>query len=53
MKKELKWKFEVIDMNTSEVAAFAYCTSMANCYFTRPLYDEDSEKDLEKDSDVE
>ncbi len=51
MKKELKWSFEVIDINVTEMAAFAQCNSDPNCYFTRPLYDENSE--LDKDSDKE
>tara|TARA_R110000868_G_scaffold379542_2_gene645410 strand:+ start:938 stop:1111 length:174 start_codon:yes stop_codon:yes gene_type:complete len=40
MKKELKWEFEVLDISPTEIPAHAACTSMANCYFTRPLYDD-------------
>ena len=49
MKKELKWTFEVIKFDSNSLdlmTAYAQdcgCEMMANCYFTRPLYDENSD----------
>ncbi len=41
MKKELKWTFEILAIPETEYPVYA-CDSWwgANCYFTRPLYDE-------------
>ena len=44
MKKELKWSFDIIEIPLTEYPTYAICTSAANCYFTRPLYDEQADE---------
>lgn len=52
MKKELKWTFEIMDIPKTEIPVFAPCSSMmANCYFTRPLYDKAADDTQEDDKD--
>ncbi|MCO4755197.1 MAG: hypothetical protein KC478_12000 [Bacteriovoracaceae bacterium] len=47
-KKELKWTFEVVKVPEEAIPAYAICVSSTACYFTRPLYDEESEFELDK-----
>lgn len=47
MKKELKWTFDIIEipLHNDPAQIFACSTlGFANCYFTRPLYDEKADE---------
>lgn len=49
MKKELKWTFEEIEFPKEQLISYACAGSDPNPYFTRPLYDEDSDLEISYD----
>ena len=46
-KKKLEWSLEKIDFPENELIAYACFTPGPNPYFTRPLYDEEVELELD------